>query len=145
MEEWVATKLLDLGYDPEKGNQGSPTDVYALFRGHLDGLLLFDGEATLRCQQSNFIGVLRNEYLYLRSFPDQGTKWLYISALGSEGGSLRLEKIQPNDIPFIKEDRFLSCDRHFSMEIKDVRERPVGTVEFWVREGMLYVPKKRTE
>lgn len=140
MEERVVKKLLELGYDPEKKVNGTSADVYNICKGHLQGLMLFNGRIIA---DSGFTVVLEDEHLYITNQKVDKENYLFISPLEKriDVEYISMGGIQLNDHIHVNE-KVISTIDSFSLIVEDVRRRPVATFEFWKKGEMLYVPKR---
>ena len=141
MKSRVVKRLVDFGYDPERSVKGTPTDVYNIARGHLNGLVLFGGRVIAK---AGFMTVLENDHLFVTNSKVDKEYSLYISPLWKriKEEYIRMYEVQTNDNISIEEKVIGNIDG-FSLIVEDARQRPVATFEFYKKKNeMLYVPKR---
>ena len=103
MDERVRQKLLELGYDPERKEKATSTDVYALFKQYLGGLVLFSGRVVAK---SDIIMILEDENMYITTTELEDTcsekagkkRSLYISPLEKR---IKTEYIRMYNLPSV--------------------------------------------
>ena len=138
MDKQVQQKLLEMGYDAEKIQPGSHTDVHTISEGHLEGLVLFSGRVVAR---DNIFHALQENYLLVNNVRSENLVSLYISPLEKrfENDGLCFKDIQPTDRRYIE----VVSSNSFNLVIEDVRKRNLAVFEFFVKGEMLYVPKRK--
>lgn len=140
MEETVQKKLLELGYDPERSEAGSYTDVFAISQGYLKGVALFSGRVV-----SNIVTtILDDNYLMASSVRDENLVSMYIGPLEKifQEEDICLKDMHPSDKRYIDLARTSQELGTFCLVVEDVRKNNIATFEFWIRGKMLYVPKR---
>ncbi len=137
MDELIQQKLLGMGYDAEKRQPGSSTDVHTISEGHLEGLVLFSGRVVAR---DNIFHAFQDNYLLVNNVRTENRVSLYISPLEKrfENDGLCFKDIQPTDRRYIE----VVSSNSFNLVIEDVRKRNLAIFEFFAKGEMLYVPKK---
>ena len=146
MEERVAHKLLELGYDPERSEVSSYGDfyntVYVISQGHLNGAVLFSGRVVAR---SNIIAFLENMYLTVSSTRDEkNLVSMDISLLEKsfQEEGICLKDIHPSDKRYFDAAQTSQHLGTFCLLVEDVRKNAIASLEFWTKGEMLYVPKR---
>ncbi len=138
MDKHIQQKLLEMGYDAEKVQPGSYTDICTISEGHLEGLVLFSGRVVAR---DNIFHALQDNYLLVNNVRTESRVSLYISPLEKrfENDGLYFKDIQPTDRRYIE----VVSSNSFNLVIEDVRKRNLAVFEFFVKGEMLYVPKRK--
>ena len=138
MDKYVQQKLLEMGYDAEKKQPGSCTDVHTISEGHLEGLVLFSGRVVAK---DNIFHALQDNYLLINNVCSGNLVSLYISPLEKrfENDGICFKDIQPTDRRYID----AVSSNSFNLVIEDVRKRNLAVFEFFVKGEMLYVPKRK--
>jgi len=137
MEEWVAAKLLELGYDPQSGRAGGHQDVWGISNG-APAAFLFGGRVITRT--SNITTVLQDDNLLVSNARYGDLVSLYISPLAKRfyDEGINMKEIPANDKRYLQ-DVVLN---KFCLVVDDARKNNVATFEFWTKGEMLYVPKR---
>ena len=143
MEEWVAHKLLELGYDPGRSQLGSYTDICVISQGHLNGAVLFSGKVVAMSNRK--LTFRDNRYLTVSSTRDEkNLVSMDISPLEKrlEEDSICLKDMHPSDRRYIDPTRTSQVLGTFCLVVEDARKNNIATFEFWTKGEMLYVPKR---
>ncbi len=164
MEEKVAQKLLELGYDSARSEEANFGNLVAISRGYMGGLVLFDGDVVYRdrvrvvirdgegritingsrTENSNSLyGDFLQRTLDKNTVIDPKSGYfssLYVTPLNKvfKEEGICLDFITPHDIIYVDGIR----KDLFTLVFEDLRRNRFATFEFQKKGEMLYVPKK---
>ncbi|MDP3698209.1 MAG: hypothetical protein Q8R47_01340 [Nanoarchaeota archaeon] len=161
MEDWVAKKLLELGYDQERKENATYGNLISISRGYLGGLILLEGIVVARdrlsvpiCDKNIAVSGFRTQNsnsLYGDLFEKKSDDVVidlqlgYFSTLSIsplekrfDGEGVCLDYISPSDRIYVGKVR----KNTFTLVFEDIRKNRVASFEFWTKGEMLYVPRK---